>query len=290
MNLDEVKVKGDLCVFFQKENLDIINRWILSRFYSVLKEVNKDLGEYRFNEAANSLYAFFWHEFCDWYLELIKPEIKDAANQVVMYKILEKSLRVMHPFMPFITEEIWHTLTPGGKSIMLEPWPHVQEQIIDAKLEKQAQSIFSMITEIRNLRSSIEIKPEQKVKVSVYAHSKARQNLLKGNAGLITNLARLEALTFLDSSKRPKSAISAVVEDIDVYLEFSGLLDIVREQQKIRAKINSLEKIKADKETRIKNKEFIKKAPREVAEKEKETIAKFGDELKRLEKMLNELH
>ncbi|MDD5246998.1 MAG: valine--tRNA ligase, partial [Candidatus Omnitrophica bacterium] len=116
MNLDPGAIKVDLCVFFKKEELDPVNRWILSRFYSVLKETDACLEKYKFNEAANLLYKFFWHEFCDWYLELIKPRIKEKNNQVVMYKVLEKSLRLLHPFMPFITEEIWQKLSEATKS------------------------------------------------------------------------------------------------------------------------------------------------------------------------------
>ena len=115
MNLDQTQVKVDLCEYAKKEDLSLANRWILSRFYSTLKEVNKNLDNFKFNEAANLLYVFFWHEFCDWYLELIKPEIKLHQNQVVMYKVLEKFLRTIHPFMPFITDE-----ATGSKSIKVE--------------------------------------------------------------------------------------------------------------------------------------------------------------------------
>jgi valyl-tRNA synthetase len=290
MNLEASAVKTDLCVFFKKENLEIINRWILSRFYSGLKEVNKYLDEYKFNEAANTLYSFFWHEFCDWYLEIIKPEIKNPHNQIIMYKILEKFLRIMHPFMPFITEEIWQRLPHEGDSIMMQACPHVQEEMIDKKIEKQAQSIFGVITQIRNLRSSIELRPDQNVKVSIYPHAKPKQQLIKDNKDLIMNLAKLEALNHLDTNKRPAATISAIAEDIDVYLHFSGLLDIAKEQQKIKEKMQGLERLKKEKEARIKNPQFIKKAPKEVVDSEGESIAKLGDELKRLEKMLHELH
>jgi len=288
MNLEPSFIKADLCMFFQKENLDIINRWILSRFYSVLKEVNKNLDTYNFNEAANLLYGFFWHEFCDWYLELIKPDIKNPHNQVVMYKILEKFLRIMQPFMPFITEEIWHKIK--DTSIMIGGWPHIQEQIIDKKIEKQAKSIFDIITQIRNLRSSIELKPDQKVKVCIYPHTKIREELIKANSGLIVNLAKLEALEILEKNQRPKDTISAVVQDFDVYLHFTGLLDIAAEQTKIRKKIDELSKIKSAKEAIIKSPEFVKKAPAEVVEKEKLSIKELGDSINRLEKMLDELH
>jgi len=295
-NLDPKEVNTDLCVFFKKEQLDIINSWILSRFYSTLKDVNKSLVNFKFNEAANLLYGFFWHEFCDWYLEIIKPDIKQAQNQVVMYKILEKFLRAIHPFMPFITEEIWSRINEitlqgknGEKSIMKEPWPHIQEQIINKKAEKDAQSLFNMITEIRNLRSSIDIKPEQKVVVSVFAHSKAISKLLNSQAGLLVNLAKLENFHILETNKRPASTITAVSEDVDIYLHFAGLFDTASWQNKLKEKISALRKNLTAKEARLKNKEFVNNAPPEIVEKEKEGKLKTESEIKRLEKMSDEL-
>jgi len=313
MNLEPVSTKKDLCEFFmvqesikhfpiplrkslkviaegdflENKDLDIINRWILSRFYSSLKEVNKNLDNYKFNEAANTLYNFFWHEFCDWYLEIIKPEIKHPANQLVMFEVLEKFLRILHPFMPFITEEIWQRIQ--GTSITLAPWPHIQEQMIDKKIEKQAESIFGIITQIRNLRSSLEIKPEQKVKVSLYPHSKTKQNLINENSRLIINLTKLEELKLLTSNQRPKATISAIVEDIDIYLHFSGLFDISAEQAKIKEKLSELAKVSQAKETRLNNPEFLKKAPAEIVAKEKESIAELKNTIKRLERMHHEL-
>jgi valyl-tRNA synthetase len=161
--------------------------------------------------------------------------------------------------------------------------------MIDKKIEKQAQHVFDIITQIRNLRSSIEIKPEQKVKVSLYPHARIRHKLIKDSAGLIKNLANLEDLRLLDLSARPNACLSAVVGDIDIYLHFTGLFDIAQEQQKIKEKMNSLEGIIKSKESRIKNPEFIKKAPRDIVEKEKEGILKLNDEFRRLKQMFNEL-
>ncbi|MBI4972660.1 MAG: class I tRNA ligase family protein [Candidatus Omnitrophica bacterium] len=248
------------------------------------------MDSYKFNEAANTLYSFFWHEFCDWYLEIIKVDIKDRTNQVVMYKVLEKFLRVLHPFMPFLTEEIWQRLPHEGSSIMTQPWPHLQEQMIDQKLEKEVEFIFNLVTQIRNLRSSIELEPQQKIKVSVYAQNKIKAGLLRDNSSLIVNLAGLEALGLLTKQARPSGTISTVVGEADVYLHFGGLLDIEKERQKIKAKIAELSKIVKNKIERLKNKDFIQRAPEEVVEKEREDATGLGNELKRLEKMLNELH
>ena len=290
MNLEASQNTTDLCVFFKKEKLTLINRWILSRFYSTLKTINKNLDSFKFNEAANQLYGFFWHEFCDWYLEIIKPEIKSKENQLVMYKILEKFLRIAHPFMPFVTEEIWHLLKDKqAPSIMLETWPHIQEQIIDLKAEKDAELLFKIISEIRNLRLSIELKPEQKVKLSLYPQTKPVSSLLLQNSPLLINLAKLDGLELLTKNLRPDATITSVAEDVDIYLHFSGLLDIQAEQQKIKNKISLLEKSLTGKKSRLSNKEFIKNAPADIVAKEKEGRDKLAAEIKRLEKMQDEL-
>jgi len=294
-NLDKEIISVDLCEFFKGSDLDLINRWILSRFYSVLKEVDKNLHNFKFNEAANLLYGFFWHEFCDWYLELIKPQIKDPHNQIVMYKILEKFLRTMHPFMPFITEEIWQRILEMSESkknnlsIMTQPWPHIQEQIIDKKAETEAQLLFDVITQIRNLRSSIEIKPDQKVKISIYPHAKTKSKSIKDNIDLINNLAKLEELKLLDTNQRPEATLSAVIEDFDIYLHFSGLLDVAAEKTKISAKLKELTKSITGKESRLKNPEFVNKAPKEIVEKEKQGLEELKGSVKRLERMFDEL-
>jgi valyl-tRNA synthetase len=302
MNLDEKHIQTDLCTFFQKADLDIVNRWILSRFYSVLKVVEKNLEVYKFNEAANSLYSFFWHEFCDWYLELVKPALLNRENdsefrntQIVMYKVLEKFLRCLHPFMPFVTEEIWQLLNQdtGHKtqdtSIMLGPWPHIQEQLIDKKIERQAQILFDVITQIRNLRSLIEIKPDTMTRVCIYAHGKAKEKLIKENVGLITNLAKLENLRLLGSTKKPKDTLSTFVEGLDIFLEFGGLINREKEKQRIEKELQNAADRKAAKEKLLKNAEFIKKAPRELVDKTRQEKTDLQDKIERLEKLLKEL-
>ncbi len=289
MNLEPGEVRVELCQFFEKEKLDIINRWILSRFYSVLRELNQALDSYRFNEAASLLYQFFWHEFCDWYLEIIKPKVNEQHNQIVMYKVLEKFLRLLHPFMPFVTEEIWQKLPHEGESIMIQTWPHIQNNMVDKKLENQIESIFNLIAQIRNMRSELELKPRQRVKVSVYSHEETKKRLLREKSDLVMNLAGLEVLELLTVSKRPNATISAVVEDMDVYLHFSDLVDIAREQLKIREKIAASARLKEEAERRLNSRDFIKRAPRDIVDKEKERKERLGREVKRLERMLNEL-
>jgi len=289
MNLDRDKVSVDLCVFFKKENLRLVERWILSRFYSILKDIDKSLADFRFNEAANLLYAFIWHDFCDWYLEISKNNLKEENTQVIMYKILEKSLRILHPFMPFVTEEIWQALPHRGESIMIQSWPHLQEQFIDKKLEPHMELIYDIIKSIRNLRSQINLRPNQAASVSIYPYKESYRQLIKSNSDSIINLAKLEALNVLDSGSRPEDTLSDITRTADIYLHFRGLIDVNRERVEIKEGIAKQTQIIKSKKARIKNRDFINKAPQEVIEKEKKSIAEIGNAIKRLKQMQDEL-
>jgi len=309
MNLVPENTRADLCAFFKKENLaqptaeDIVNRWILSRFYSVLKEVNKMLDTYRFNEAANTLYGFFWHEFCDWYLELAKPILvnreqrtENRDTQLVMYKVLEKFLRVLHPFMPFVTEEIWQRLNGltgqqdnGITSIMVQAWPHIEEQMIDKKTENKLSLIFDIITTIRNLRQELEIPVQKNIELVVSTNNKENKELIELISPYIKNLARLSTLKIDKEYKHIKSSITAVIKDIHVALPLSGVVDVEKEKIKIEERIEKTQSEISAKKKTLSNKEFLKKAPPEVVDKEKERVKELNDILKRLKIIKDEL-
>ena len=289
MNLEPSNIKKDLCELFKKENLGIVNRWILSEFYSTLKELNLNLDSYRFNEAANLLYSFFWHEFCDWYLEMIKTDINNPQTQVVMYKVLEKSLRIMHPFIPFITEEIWQKLHPASESIMIQPWPHIQENIIDKKTEKLMKGVFEAIAAIRNMRLEMDIPLQTDIKTVISTGNKAKRELLNSLSSEISSLCRLSELAIEENYKQLKSTITSVAGDMHISIPLAGIVDIEKEKLKLDEKIKKAGlEIKA-KENILKNKDFLRKAPVEIIEKEKEKLKELKDTSNRLEVVKNGL-
>ncbi|MCM8780857.1 MAG: valine--tRNA ligase [Candidatus Omnitrophica bacterium] len=292
MNLDMSKTNTDLCVFFEKEQLSIFNRWILSRFYSTLKKVNAALDNYRFNDVANLLYGFLWHDFCDWYLEIIKYDIRNPHNQLVMYKILEEFLRALHPVMPFITEDIWqriHKDNIHNGSIMVQSWPHIHEEMIDRKTERMTEIIFEVIRKIRNMRVEIEIKPEQTIEVSIYPHKATVKRLIKENSGIIIALGRLNRLNILDSYKRPQSTISDITGQTDIFLHFGGIIDVAKEKKKIEEKLISERNRYDSKNKLLKKVDFIKKAPKEVVEGIRQAVQESKDKIEHLERVYNEL-
>ncbi|MFH1889091.1 MAG: valine--tRNA ligase [Candidatus Omnitrophota bacterium] len=268
MNLEPSNINTDLCVFFKNEDLDIVNRWILSRFYSTLKEVGKKLDLYKFNEAANILYGFFWHEFCDWYLEVIKPDIKKKHNQVVMYKVLEKFLRISHPFMPFVTEELWHKLDENKGSIMLEPWPHLQEDLIDKKAESKMAGIFEAISTIRMMRSELKIPPQNRINAEIFVKNKARKDLILSMEPLIMGMSRLESLIIKQDYAPLKTQYVRILKEMTIVIPLSGIIDADKLKKDKEDEIKKTEsEIKAKKNI-LSNENFVKKAPREVVENE----------------------
>ncbi|MFA5311268.1 MAG: valine--tRNA ligase [Candidatus Omnitrophota bacterium] len=283
MNLNPDSVNLDLCVFFKKEDLSLVNRWILSRFYSTLSEVEKYLDKFRFNEAANSLYAFFWHEFCDWYLEIIKPDIRNPHNQLIMYKILEKSLRVMHPFMPFITEEIWQKFPHEGESIMVSSWPHLQKQIIDKKAEKEMSVIFEVIACIRNMRLALEI-PSGSLDVSVKICPSDNHNriLLESNLEYIKSLSRAPNLIIEERYRALGKEYVNVLSGMHISIPLQGLVDIESYKVKIDNKILKAQSDIRAKKSLFSNKDFINKAPQEIVEAEKEKLTALEKEVQKL--------
>jgi len=327
MNLEPANTNFDLCAFFsrthslsqagsrpisdslaeKKEDFppqadqppaeNIVNRWILSRFYSVLRGVNKDLDTYKFNEAANLLYGFFWHEFCDWYLEMIKSDIKHRHNQLVMYKVLEKTIRLMHPFMPFVTEEIWQRLaqvtksqshpsfslrTSKVRSIMTEPWPHMQEEMVDKKTEKLMNMLFEVITTVRNMRSELEIPIQDKIEARICIGNRAKRSFLESAAPYIQNSAKLSKLVIEGEYRRATEEFVSVEGDAHIVIPLSGAPDAERHKRKIEQKIQKAElEIKAKKQM-LSNDNFLKRAPLEIVEAEKTKLAELNDTLKKL--------
>ncbi len=289
INLKPEEVNADLCVFFKNQKPDIANRWILSRFYSTLGKVEKDLNSYKFNEALNSLYSFFWHEFCDWYLELIKPQIAQKQTQVVMYKVLEKTLRIIHPFMPFITEEIWQRL-PGAKdSIMQQKWPHQQLELISPKAEAQMQAAFDIINTIRNMRAELEVNPSGFIDIKLAIPDKVSEKSMQPLFDYIRNLARINNLSIVEKYIPQNNQYTAVLKDMHIIMPLSGLIDAAQQLKKTQSKIDKLQSEVRNKELMLANKNFTGRAPKEIVDAEKTKLTDMQTQIIKLEAIKNGL-
>ncbi|MDD5073084.1 MAG: valine--tRNA ligase [Candidatus Omnitrophica bacterium] len=288
-NLSE-DVDTDLCVLYKNADLTLADRWILSNLYSTLEGLEKALGSYRFSEAANLLYDFIWHKYCDWYLEIAKSRIKEKNTQVILYKVLEKSLRLLHPIMPFLTEEIWSILPHKRDSIMVQPWPHLQKDLIDKKAEEEMDLAIGIITVIRNIRAEVNIPPQKSCKAIVAAGSAKSRAAIDKSLDYIKNLGRLESLEVTEKLKRPKASSVAVFGDCEICVPLEGLVDIEAEKKKMMSKAGELEKYVKSIESKLNNKNFVERAPKDIIDKEKEklseakvSLGKLRENLKRLE-------
>jgi valyl-tRNA synthetase len=254
--------------------------------------VSECLDAYRFNEAANSIYEFVWHEFCDWYIETVKPSIGDKASQTILYKILEKSLRMLHPFMPFITEEIWRRLpatgASSGESIMLQPWPHVQKEMISAQAEDEMKRLIQLVTAMRNIRAVWNIDPREEMSAIVNMRAGKKKDLIMDNADLVKHMARVADLK-VGGHAKPKNAAVSVIGSMEVYVPLEGLIDF--EKEKARLKKDEI-RLAAELHAllgRLKDKEFLSKAPEEVVEKQKARKLEIEAQMKRLRENLKEI-
>ncbi|MDD5428540.1 MAG: valine--tRNA ligase [Candidatus Omnitrophica bacterium] len=291
MNLKEDEVKADLCVFFKGAKLSLPDKWILSRFYSTLSYVTECLDEYKFNEAANSIYEFIWHEFCDWYIEIAKVTISEKSSQVILYKVLEKSLRMLHPIMPFVTDEIWRKLPrekTGADSIMIESWPHVQKEMISKDAESKMKELIEIIVAIRNIRSVWNIDPQTSVEAIMNVHEGGIEKLLRENEGFIKRTARVSSLKIGKISK-PAGAAASVVGRVEIYIPLEGLIDLAKERTRLKKEEDRINHEIRSISARLKDKNFTLKAPKEVVEKQAARKDELVSQLEKLKSNLEQI-
>ena len=253
------------------------DRWILSRFNRAAKDVNESLHTYRFDEAATRIYDFFWAEFCDWYLELIKPRLnfEEGADSHAaklacanLVNLFEASLRLLHPVMPFITEEIWQAMYDGKptlKSIALAAYPADDERQIDLGAETEMAILQDLIVAVRNLRAELKVEPKLKVPIEVFAHEPAIRSMLEQNLAAIERLAGVEKMTFVEASLE-KVAGARSTSRFDVHAIYEKKIDVAAERDRLTKELEKIEKQLASAQARLGDEQFLSKAPSHVVE------------------------
>ncbi|TYQ25655.1 valine--tRNA ligase [Pseudanabaena sp. UWO310] len=263
-----------------QENLELADRWILSRYHQTVLQVREQLDAYSMGEATRSLYEFFWGDFCDWYIELVKSRLQEDADptsratvQQTLAFVLDGILRLLHPFMPHVTEEIWQLLTYGTSEpssdrpvLAIQLYPEVDTAPIDAELEEQFQLLIGTIRTIRNLRAEAEIKPSVKVKVILQSDSDRERALLEAGKSYIFDLAKVEDLAIVASvdASATEEAIAGVVGTVQAIVSLVGVVDIGQLVAKLERALKKLENAIASSQGRLNNEGYIKKAPPEV--------------------------
>ncbi len=255
----------------------LADRWIRSRFNRAAQEVTRNMERYDLGEAGRVLYEFIWDEFCDWYIELIKPRLygketekSKITAQYVLAKTLRQTMELLHPFMPFITEEIWQLLPHQGETIMLSQWPQGKEEELSEKIEQQMSTIMEVIKAVRNLRSEMNVAPGKKAELILMAQAPEIKAVLEAGEQYINNLGSVSQLTIRESStEKPEQAVTAIVSGVEVYLPLRDLIDITKELERLEKENTNLDKEISRLEKKLSNQGFISKAPQEVVEKEK---------------------
>ncbi|HEX8465277.1 MAG TPA: valine--tRNA ligase [Abditibacterium sp.] len=266
---------------------DLASRWIASRLSATVSEVTRALNAYEFENAASALYAFIWNDFCDWFLEVSKPQLRagDANHAAFMAHILEVSMRLLHPFMPFISEEIWAKLPHEGDSLALSSWPVAG--IVEPQIEADFSLIQDAIRAARNLRAQAQIPPGKKLNVTFVALNDGANSVLNENNAVLTQLANLESASVVFGAfERPQNAVSAQLSEFEVILPLEGLIDVEAERAKLSKQLETARKDVEKISAKLSNENFTAKAPREVVEKEESKRAELTSQIEKLSERL----
>jgi valyl-tRNA synthetase len=262
---------------FQAQTLE--DRWIVSRFNRAAEDVNESLKAYRFDEAATRIYDFFWGDLCDWYLELIKPRLnfEEGADRGAatiacanLVNLFEASLRLLHPVMPFITEEIWHAMYGGKpplKSIALAPYPAANAKQIDLAIETEMAILQDLIISVRNLRAELKVEPKVKIPIEVFAHQPEIRAMLEKNSSavLLDRPANVEKITFVDRSLAKLPGVRSTSR-FDVHAIYEKKIDVAAERERLRKELEKVEKQLAGAQARLGDEQFLRKAPAHVVD------------------------
>ncbi len=293
MNLDGFDVTK---VDKSKLKYELVDKWIFSRLNETAAEVADKLDKFLLDEAAKSVYEFLRGDFCDWYVEMAKIRLYNSEDvdskltaQYVLWTVLEAGMRLLHPFMPYITEEIWQTIKAEGETVMLSEYPVADEQLIDKDVEKSFEYIKELISSLRNIRAEAGISPAKPAKVVIKSSDESELNTIKENYFFITKLGNLESIECGKDMEKPAQSGFRVTGNSEVYMILTGLLDIEAEVKKLQAQLDKvaveLEKMNA----KLSNEKFTSKAPAHILERDRRIQKEYQDKFDKLSENIKEL-
>jgi valyl-tRNA synthetase len=283
------------------------DRWIMSRLNRTAREVNDAINAYQFHEAVQTLYHFFWDDFCDWYIELSKQEVsaeeasteRDSARSRLL-TVLEQALRLLHPFMPYITEELWQRLPGVGENllhkayrgagvatIMLAEYPEGDERLIDERAESEMQAVINLISRVRNIRTEMNIKPGERVRLIIASTDEAARGVFEASRAAITRLARASEILIREQLEAPRASARAVLAGgAEVAVPLEGLIDFEVERARLSREIEKLQKESAKLEGQLSNPQFVERAPAEKVAEIRERLGDITERVRRLTETL----
>jgi valyl-tRNA synthetase len=286
MNIQDSKLPS-----FRKEDLNVQERWIMSRLQATISTVSEGLAAYRFNESAKRLYEFFWHEFCDWFIEMSKDDCSKGRDisKAVLVSCLRDFLKLLHPFMPFISEEVWSRLPGNSISIMRQQYPKVQKQFIDAKIESRMSNFISLVSRVRNLRADLNIEPSKFIDCLIDIPDKDDLKFLKELTPQLQQLTKSGSVALSQKAQKLDKAFSDVESGSTIYISLAGVVDILAQSQRLEKRASQLEAIIDNCNRQLHNKEFLNKAPAEVIAGLKEKFKSDQASLQKVRKIYDAL-
>jgi valyl-tRNA synthetase len=289
------------------QNTALRDRWIVSRLHKTARDLNAAIEGYHFHEAVQTLYHFFWDDFCDWYIELAKIDVtseQESASRTEartrLLTVLEQALRLLHPFMPYITEELWQRL-PGdkqlhaayagaGPTVMLTAFPEGREELIDEAAESEMQSIIELISRVRNIRSEMNIKPSERIPVVIAAPDEKLKNVFAAAREQISRLVRASEISTGDRLETPRASARAVLSGgAEVAVPLEGLIDFEQERRRLQRELEKLQAEAAKLETQLGNPNFVERAPVERVNEVRARIAEIAQQSAQLQQTVENL-
>ena len=276
MNLENMQGKA-----LKPEKMEIADQWIISRYQHLVGEVTDNLNKYELGLAAQKIYDFTWNEFCDWYIELVKPRLygsDDSARGTALYTlvyVLSNTLKLLHPFMPFITEELWQHLPHEGESIMISSWPIENKAEINKNAEDEMHAIMDAIRSIRNIRAEMGVVPSKKAKLILVAESQD-VSVFQNSKLYLEKLASASEVMVQNSKEGiPTNAVSVVTDKVQIFIPLEDLIDLDKEMERLAKEKENLEKELARVNGKLSNEKFVSKAPESVVQEEREKKDKY---------------
>lgn len=279
-------IEGTIEPFDGSEALTLADEWILSRLQTVTNEITQSLDKYELGLAASKIYEFTWNEYCDWYIELAKKrlysedEVAKKTVQKVLVKVLKDILKLLHPFMPFITEEIWQFMPSVDTLLVTESWPVSESALKNENSEKKMHMIMEAIRSLRNVRAEMDVVPSRKAKCMIWSIDATVGGVLMDQAEYLVTLASCsEVILINDKSQIPEDAVSAVIHGAELYLPLDDLIDFDKEMERLQKEKSKLEKEVDRVKQKLNNPGFVSKAPASVLEEEKQKASKYDEML-----------
>ncbi len=275
--------KEDLQAEFSPDMIQsVADKWILTKLQNLITETDKNIGNFNLSEAGTRIYDFIWRDYCDWYLEISKGEHKNPA---VLLHVLKTILKLLHPFIPFVTEAIWKKI--GDSQLINESWPKTDKKLIFKADSAIMKLLHEIISQIRSIRSEAKVEPVKKINAII--HAGKHLDIIENQRENIMRLARLESLEIIKTGPKPKDAKSAFIGEIEIYLPLHGLIDPNKEKSRLQQEIQAKTNFVTGLENKLKNKEFINRAPKEILARDNERLKLEKEQIQKLLEQLNSL-